>query len=69
MGVSPLRALTQPAGINALSGMNCRNGSKPVEGIDTNLVFSFFNVHFSVEMGVSPLRALTPCHAAACQKG
>ena len=43
--------------------LHCRNGSKPVEGIDTFFAARMAPV-ISVEMGVSPLRALTPCHVA-----
>ena len=35
MGVSPLRALTPANASLASASVLCRNGSKPVEGIDT----------------------------------
>ena len=37
-----------------------RNESKPVEGIDTSIFFCVLCHDYSVEMEVSPLRALTP---------
>ena len=43
MGVSPLRALTHTLFTHFKRSDNSRNGSKPVEGIDTfNIVLSFF---------------------------
>ena len=84
MEVSPLRALTlqyedtisrafrcrngsKPVeGIDTLCHDCCspfilsrRNGSKPVEGIDTSSSPSITTLFISVEMEVSPLRALT----------
>ena len=59
MEVSPLRALTHFFFILSALFIMSRNGSKPVEGIDTSLVKRNLFVFCKVEMEVSPLRALT----------
>ena len=44
MEVSPLRALTHKGDSENLKVSHCRNGSKPVEGIDTALALARFSV-------------------------
>ena len=60
MEVSPLRALTQfRCFYFDCKIYSSRNGSKPVEGIDTLDILHKYSLHLVVEMEVSPLRALT----------
>ena len=59
MEVSPLRALTHTLRPMLDFPVTSRNGSKPVEGIDTSSSPSITTLFISVEMEVSPLRALT----------